>query len=168
MYRIRDKRGLAWLPALVVVTAVAAVSMAVPGSLLDFQIVNSSGQSVSSNKVAPSDKWLLVYVQPQCAPCRTVVKMLNESELPGVANKVVLIVGGASSDATQSMALAFPNLPSTQWFADPQRTTYTQLSLQGAPVIIGLQQNTIRWALAGVNPDTPQFKSTLSSWVQGN
>jgi hypothetical protein len=139
-----------------------------PAPFPDFKIINSAGQSVSSNTIAPGDKWLLVYIRPQCGPCRAVLNMLNGNELPGAPGKSVIILGGASVDDMRSMAAAFPNLPSGQWYADPQRNAYLQLALQGAPVVVGLQQNTIRWTLAGVNPDAEKFKSALRSWIQGN
>ena len=168
MCRTRHPECLTPLVALLLVTCVAASSMGWPAPLPDFKIINSAGQSVSSNTIAPGDRWLLIYIRPQCGPCRTVLNTLNQNVLPGVPGKSVIILGGASVDETRSMAAAFPDLPFGQWYSDPQRSAYLQLALQGAPVVVGLQQNNIRWTLAGVNPDTEKFKSTLRSWIQGN
>lgn len=148
---------------------VMASARTLPTPFPAFQIVSSANQTISTSQLPSSDRWLLIYIQPQCGTCQSVLKLLlNQNQLPTVLPKTIVLVGGAGADKVSSIASTYPDLPVAQWYGDPQRNGVSQLALTGAPVIFGLHQGNIQWTLAGALPDTDKFKSILTSWIQGN
>jgi hypothetical protein len=41
------------------------------------------------------------------------------------------------------------------------------MKLTGAPVILGIKQQTITWSLSGILSDVNVAKSILNTWVEG-
>jgi hypothetical protein len=76
----------------------------------------------------------------------------------------VVIVGG-SLDDLKSTQSKYPDLSEASWYADTDKSAYAQLQLHGAPVVLGVRQQTIQWSLNGVLPDTNVSRSVLNTWV---
>src|SRR5687768_534340 len=68
-----------------------------------FPVVALDGNEIASDTLTSEGKWLLVYVQPRCAPCDTLLRAIDAGHEPGVAGRMIVVVGGADAAATAGM-----------------------------------------------------------------
>jgi hypothetical protein len=78
--------------------------------------------------------------------------------------KVIVVVGGASVDEVKRMAAANPWIPQGSWYADTSGQLVAQLGLQGAPVIAGVKDGSVKWSYTGVPPKGLPLRSLMSAW----
>ena len=135
--------------------------------LPDFQVLSTSGQAKSSRQLSTRNKWLLIYVEPDCRPCEAALKVLDKDPaLSNPAQKVIVVVGGRNAAETQRFARQFDWLPEASWFADANRQSATALARRGAPVIYGIQDNNIAWSVSGSLSDTNKLAALMLPWIQ--
>ena len=82
------------------------------------------------------------------------------------AATVVMVRGdhaAVSAYATERLPAA---VVGTRWFADATGAGREALQLTGSPVIIGMQDQQIKWAIAGVLNDPAALESALRTWVE--
>jgi hypothetical protein len=153
-----------WSAAAVVslVLAGAAAAGAEPRVLPALSVITLGGAPADRAAVLKTGHWLLAYVRPQSGPSRTLLAALAKARANSAAS-VVVVVG---SDVAGAKALAdeFPDLHAAAWYADPRGEALKELGLSGVPVTLGLDDESIRWSLAGVAPDRKTLPSVLSSW----
>ena len=104
-------------------------------------------------------------MQSDCRPCESIINVATPERHPGLADRLAVVVAGASARDLQALAARFPNLPESAWYADTDRTMFSRLRLSGVPVVIGLRDRMIEWGLSGVLPDAAAVESVLASWI---
>ena len=133
----------------------------------DFPVVSTAGQSKSSRQLSTRNKWLLIYVEPDCRPCEAALKVLDQDPaLSNPAQKVIVVVGGRNAAETQRFAQQFAWLPEASWFADANRQSATALGRRGAPIIYGIQDNQIAWSVSGSLADANKLAALMRPWIQ--
>ncbi len=130
-----------------------------------FDLIGMGGESLSSQTLERSGRWLLLYVQPDCAPCRDALERLSGKGKPLSADRIAVVVGGAEPAAAQRLAMAFPSLAGATWYADPTYRVRAVLKLPGAPVALGIRDLTLEWTMVGVLRDRVHMSSILRSWI---
>jgi hypothetical protein len=75
-------------------------------------------------------------------------------------------VGGVGAAEVKTWSRLYPDLSGAAWYADPSKAASTALHLQGAPVILGLKDNIVQWALSGEMGKGTQQQSALNTWVR--
>jgi hypothetical protein len=123
------------------------------------------GGVVTTSQMAMRGAWLIVYVQPDCRPCESILTVATHERHPGLPDRLAIVVAGVTARELQALAARFPNLPRNAWYADTNRTMFTRLRLTGVPVVLGLRDQMIEWGLSGVLPDASAVESVLASWV---
>lgn len=149
------------------VVAVAALQAIEQRPLPAFEVVNAAGEATPSAMMGPGGKWVLIYVAPECRSCqRLFIAMEDWNSAPLNAATVVMVQG----DHATARAYAADRLPAavvgTRWFADATGAGRKALQLSGSPVIIGMQDQQIKWALAGVLNNPAALESALRTWVE--
>ena len=120
---------------------------------------------MTTSQIVMDGSWLVVYVQPNCRPCESILAVATHERHPGLPDRLAIVVAGATPRELQALAARFPNLPPGAWYADTDRTMFSRLRLTGVPVVLGLRGAMIEWGLSGVLPDASAVESVLASWV---
>ena len=149
------------------VVATAALQAIEQRPLPAFEVVNAAGEATPSAMMGPGGKWVLIYVTPECRSCQRLFSAMEDwNSAPLNAATVVMIKG----DHATVSAYATDHLPGavvgTRWFADASDAGRKALQLTGSPVIIGMQDQQIKWAIAGVLNDPAALESALRTWVE--
>ena len=133
--------------------------------LPEFPLVALDGTLAASNALALEGKWLLIYVQPECTPCTALLRAIGTEQQSGMVDRITIVVGGTDSATVAKMAVGYPNLAGSRWFADPTRELRKALPLAGAPVLFGLKGRMLEWGVTGLTPSLASVKNAMSSWV---
>lgn len=80
------------------------------------------------------------------------------------SHKVIVVVGGANIDEVKKMAGEMPWIPPGSWYADPSRQIATKLGFQGAPVVAGIRNGSVKWSYTGLPPQGMPLAAMMSSW----
>jgi hypothetical protein len=145
----------------------AAAARAADGPLPSFQVQTRDKRPVSSADIAPEQKWLLVYVSPNCRSCETLVRALPKWQSAALLARTVLVVGGPTGEASAWVdRMIAPELPTLIWYADPQGAAHAALELTGAPVLLGIERGEVQWQLGGVLNSPAALESVVRSWVE--
>ena len=135
--------------------------------LPEFAVQALDGEEVQSGELSTQQQWLLVYVRPNCAPCRDVFKVFEQSRSQaGLTGKVVVVVGGATLEEANAFAERMSWLPRSVWHVDVSRRAAAALSVKGAPTVYGVRQGKVEWDLKGATDGLRRLKSILESWVE--
>jgi hypothetical protein len=79
----------------------------------------------------------------------------------------VVLVQGDHATVRSFVADRLPaSVVGARWFADASGAGRRALTLTGSPVVIGMQDQQIKWALAGVLNDPSALESALRTWVE--
>jgi hypothetical protein len=152
--------GLLAAIAIGVVTLSAAERRPLPPMTLQ----SLDGQVVSVSDVAMQGNWLLLYVEPSCGACEAILSAMTAEDHPGMAQRVAVIVGGATLEQASAMA-AKSELGAAKWVLNPDRSARTALNVKQAPMTIGIRSNMIEWTLTGVLRKSAEMTSVLVSWL---
>lgn len=140
---------------------------AAPSRLPDFELTTLDGGATRTAAAVPGQgKWLIVYVQPNCAPCDALLGLIKRDEHPDLPARMVIIDGGASAVSAGEARRQFAELSDARWYADTTGVGWTALDMSGAPMVFGMNDGMIQWRLSGMNPPKADVKSILASWVR--
>ena len=151
--------------AAALVASTLAVSAIERKPLPAFKLMAIDGREIVSTALVRDGKWLIVYVQSGCDPCNALLSTIAATEQPMVAQRTVVVVGGANAAAVAKMAAQHADLSGIAWYADPARSMAGALPVAGAPVVFGLNKTMLEWSIAGVVPDAATMKTMLVSWT---
>jgi hypothetical protein len=132
-----------------------------------FVVSDVDDRAVTSGDLVRDGKWLLVYAQPGCEACATLLRSIDPQAHPRMPSRIVVIIGGGDAAGARRAAEAFPELAGVAWFADPGRTMAALMPLGGAPIVFGMRGNVTEWRLAGLLPSLAAARSALVSWIGG-
>jgi hypothetical protein len=132
--------------------------------LPNFDVQTLDGQTVHTADWPLQGKWLVIYVEPRCPTCVTLLSRLTAPDFPQLPAWTIVVAGGMQPGEVKKLQKRFPDLGNAQWFADPARNLATIFTLQGAPVTFGVQTRVVRWSISGILPDAKQFQSALNTW----
>src|SRR5215471_5526276 len=162
------KNKLRFCLSCLVVAAVALVPLLameptpIPNTL---HLTSLDGQTVNSDHLPNQGNWLLFYVNPQSHFSDEMLRVLQKGLNPNSVASAVIIVGGTLDDL-KTFRAKYPDLGGAVWYADTNRDAFTQLKLHGVPVVVGVRDQTMRWAVNGMLPDAASFKAMVNSWVE--
>jgi hypothetical protein len=151
--------------ALVTTFGGRAIGAREPKPLPEFTVIDMESRAVSSADLVAADNWVLIYLQPACAPCATLLQMIDPDQQPDVTARTVIVVGGLDERAVATAAAAFPRLARARWFADPGKSLAAALPAPAAPVLLGLRRDRIVWSVAGIVPNATAVKSAVFTWI---
>jgi hypothetical protein len=167
---VRSKTLFRWktLSLVALLLSTTFVGAAETKPLPDFEVKTVEGRAVKSSAFTSEERWLLVYIEPGCQPCETILRVFQrETEAGDQSKRVVVVVGGRQPDEVRAMAAGFPWLPPGCWYADPARHASLALKAKGAPVVYGIRKGNIEWTLAGALSGQKNLKSILLTWREG-
>jgi len=130
-----------------------------------FTLTAGDGTVVTSDRVVQPGSWALIYVAPDCAPCRAVLRSIDRDERKVPGRRLVIVVAGTNADGVLAEAARYPSLSGATWLADPTNAMVQQIGRPGAPIIFGMRAQMIEWSLAGVLMDATNTTSILVSWL---
>jgi len=153
---------------LLTIAAVAGLLAPAPAGaadrpLPDFAVTASDAATVSSAQLGDADRWLLIYIRPDCAPCDSVVYLWSDGDAPAAPSRVRVIVGAASPAVLAQVQAKYPLLNGAAWYADSNGEAARALGLTGAPVLLGMRGTAIAWTSHGLLPVT---RSQISAWIR--
>jgi hypothetical protein len=124
------------------------------------------GAKLNTSSIAQSGNWIFVYITPNCAPCSKYLHVVGQTVDPGTASRVVVIVGGATSDKVAQMSAGFSDLSGATWYADPGEGGVSALQINAIPTIFGAHGNILHWSIIGIpSGDSARLKTILKSWI---
>jgi hypothetical protein len=143
----------------------AQVAPPQPTTLPDVPLMMINGAASSTGKALPSQgRWLLLHVQPNCAPCDALLNRI-QNDVPAVGPRLVIIVSRASAADVEKMSAGFGMLGGAAWYSDEQAGLGTALSIQEAPLVLAMNDRAIQWTLAGVLSGSQRLRDVLTGWV---
>jgi hypothetical protein len=158
---------IAWIVGLLLAAAFSARPGAVERKPLPpFTVTMLDGTAIASAQLARDGNWLLVYVRRDCGSCDAVLRAIPADTVPGLAQRVVVVIGGATPADVQSVPEQFKGLAAAAWTTDPSNDAFARLDMRGVPVVLGMRGAMIEWALAGVLSNSAELQSILSTWPQ--
>jgi len=164
--RLTQKYGHKTLAAILAMLCLVSTGMAVdPVPLPDMQLTSLDNQVVRNADLPSKGNWLLIYVQPRSQFSDNLLRLFKREQYPALEQHAVFVVGGTVDDL-KAVKAKYPELDQAAWYADINKTAFTQLKLHGVPVILGVKQQTIEWSLNGVLQDINVAKSIVNSWLQ--
>jgi hypothetical protein len=126
----------------------------------------ADGRTADTAELSRPDRWVLVYVVPDCRPCDHLVRAFKRWRTPALTERTVLLIGAVADDATAWGRETLPReLESIRRYADAEGEAWEALDLEGAPVVLGVQRGRVQWRLSGVLADPAALASILKSWV---
>jgi hypothetical protein len=159
--------GIRWIAAAVAVTVlcVATVGASERRPLPPIALISLDGQAVQVADMAKQGNWLLIYVEPGCGSCTAILSAMPAAEYPGMAERVTVMVGGATLEQAAALAAA-SELGAAQWVLNPDRSARAALTIKQAPMTIGVRGTMIEWTLSGVLRRSSEMTSVLVSWLK--
>jgi hypothetical protein len=133
--------------------------------LPDVILTALDGASVHAPTLASDERWLLIYVRPDCAPCQSVLQLVKVEEYPALPGRMVIVVQG-TVDQAREMKAAFADLQDARWYADADGAAATALRIATTPTITGMLNTSMEWSVAGVFRKGVEMKSVLVSWTE--
>jgi hypothetical protein len=161
-----SRRIACWL-AIAAVFCSSTTSRAIaPTPLPAFSVQALDGSTVSTVTWSLKGKSLLIFVRGNCRACNALLGHLNKKDYPELAGHTTIIVAGVGAAEVKTWSQMYPDLSAATWYVDPSKAAATALHLQGAPVIFGLKDNVVKWALSGEMQQSKQQKSVLNTWCK--
>jgi hypothetical protein len=145
--------------------AIAGIGAAERRPLPPLALVSLDGQPVQVSDIAHQGNWLLLYVEPSCGSCASILSAMPAEEFPGMASRVTVIVGGATLEQAAALASA-SELSAAKWVLNPDRSARAALNIKQAPMTIGMRGTMIDWTLIGVLRRSTEMTSVLVSWLR--
>ena len=134
-------------------------------ALPDIPIMGVNGTASSTSKALPSQgRWLLIHVQPNCAPCDALLARI-EADAPSVVPRLVIVVAKANAAELARVSSAFELLGAAAWYSDESGAMSASLQIQEAPVVLAMNDRSIQWTLAGVLSGSQRLRDVLTGWV---
>jgi hypothetical protein len=157
--------SMLWRSFLAILALTVAVPFyaAQPGPLPAFHLSATDGHAVAGSDLPAKGKWIILYIAPHSHETDRVLSLLSPAKNPGLAGKVAIIVAG-SVDETRKLEQAYPN-SGLSWFADANKEAASALKLNGSPMVLGLNEKSVRWVLNGVLQNGAVFRSVVDSWL---
>ncbi len=131
-----------------------------------FDVSTIEGATVSSTQVSQPGKWLLIYVTPTSAASARLLAAMKQWESPALNQRTVVVIGAPGADATRFVNERAQEFPAVRWLVDPRNEAWQALRLTGTPFVLGVNDGTIAWSLAGVLNDPKALESVIRSWVE--
>ena len=132
-----------------------------------FTVLSPDGAAVTSKQLTTAQRWVLLYVAPGCAPCSDLAGAAGTWQPPGQPARIVVVIRG---DVTESATLVERTHPrgkiAVPWFADAADEAWQALKLSGVPILIGVEDNVIKWSIAGVLNDPKMVDSVVRTWLE--
>jgi hypothetical protein len=145
--------------------AVTALTASERRPLPAMSLQSLDGQQVQASDVSRDGNWLLLYVEPSCGSCTAILSAMSAEEFPGLADRVTVIVGGATLEQAAALAQA-SELGRAKWVLNPDRSARTALNIKQAPMTIGMRSTMIEWTLVGALKKSSEMTSILVSWLK--
>jgi len=166
--RLRIGKGWAcWLAVLAAFFCSTTSQAIAPTPMPLFTVQGLDGSAVQTSSWTLKGNSLLIYVRSNCRPCGALLGSLNRRDYPDLASHTIFLLGDASPDGAKDLLRRYPDLGTATWYLDPSQAAATALHLQGAPVILGLKNDTVQWAVSGVMQQAPaQRQSILNTWIR--
>ena len=149
--------------ALIVAAMPAAAQAKRP--LPDFTVQGGNGP-VRSSALVGDGRALLIYLQPDCRPCDTLVQLLGEWQSDALIARTVLLVAGDMTQAERVVKALPESVGNVRVYADRDGTAAAALQLSGAPVLVGIDERQSDWTVAGVLANVAMLESIVRSWVE--
>jgi hypothetical protein len=127
-----------------------------------FSVQGMDGSASNTSTWTLQSKWVVVYVEGRSDP---LLRRLSQPEFSQVAVRTIIIVGGLQLQDAQAVQKKFPQLASASWFVDSPKNAVGALGLEGAPIMIGVQDKTLRWRVNGFPHDPKFLQSLLTRWI---
>jgi hypothetical protein len=122
------------------------------------------GQAVDGPAITRQGNWLLLYVEPGCGSCAAVLSAISAEDHPGLAERITVIVGGATFEQAAALASA-SELGAAKWVLDSDRSARAALNIKQVPMSIGMRSTMIEWTLTGALRG-PDLTSVLVTWLK--
>ncbi len=150
---------------LLVLTVVCAPLMAKkPAPLPDFTLIAPDGKAVRSSQLKLNKNWLLVYVHTRSAHSVTMLNQLKDDNQLAANQKVIVIVGGATTAQAAELMSGYAHLKSVTWYSEPRRDALHKLDLPGAPAVLGMKDDISQWRFVGETARQQHLQSLMKSW----
>jgi hypothetical protein len=144
----------------------AAPSVAQSKQPLPAFTVHGTEGAVPSTALAGAGRTLLIYLQPDCRPCDSLVQLLGEWQSAALVQRTVVLVAGDAAHAERVITALPQGVSNLRVYADPEGAAATALQVTGAPVLIGVEQGETDWTIAGVLANVSLLESIVRSWVE--
>ncbi len=145
--------------------AAARTNAPLPKQLSGFTVADADGKTLDIHALAKSQRWLLLYRQPSCAPCDVLMTSLEQDATFKHGSALTVVVAGASASTLARTKAQFPQWSEATWTADSGSSAFKVLKMRGTPMLYGLIGTSIVFAFAGAPGGPEQVTSAASSWV---
>ena len=160
------RRTLAALVSLAVTLVPVSVSPIARGAPPPFALRAPDGTRVGSADVLGREPWIVLYAIPGCAPCDQLLTSLSRLGTRRLLQRTVLVIGASQEDARAYVRERVPpELRGLRWYADEQAEAWQALRLGGTPMLVGVRDGRVEWALSGTVSDPESLSGLLSSWL---
>jgi hypothetical protein len=161
-------RVRAWIcRVLLLIAATVGVAGAERRPLPAFTVTSPAGNGVTSAALSSEERWVLIYVSPDCRSCDRLLASLKEWQSPQLTSRTVVIVRGPAAAAAAYVAARLPaEVAAIAWYADERSEAWQALSLKGTPVLIAVERGEIDWTIAGVLNDPKALEPVVRRWVE--
>jgi hypothetical protein len=158
------------LPALLVCCvasiAPAALRAAAQQPLPGFSVSSPEGGIVAAAELSREQRWLMVYVEPNCRSCDRLVSALVGWQRTLPPGRIVVVIGGGLAGAqAYARERGLDGATGITWYADPDRRGASALGLQHLPSLVAVESGRIGWVLSGVLNDPGAVESAVTNWT---
>ena len=115
--------------ALVAASIVAAGSIVIAVERMPlpaFTLTAGDGTVVTSDRLVQPGSWALIYVAPDCAPCRAVLRSIDRDERKVPGRRLVIVVAGTMLTASSPKPLGIPACPARRGSPIPRTRFFSR------------------------------------------
>jgi len=160
---------LGWIAAALaasgVMTAAASLAAAAGRPLPPLQLVSPSGAVVTDAAFANEDRWLLVYVAPDCGSCDRLLAALTGWRATLPADRVAIVVAGQPAAARAYAEAHAIDAAGFAWYADAAGAGARAIGAMRLPTLAGVGGGELSWSISGVLNQPGVIEPTIRSWL---
>lgn len=136
-------------------------------ALPPFLVLTPAGAEAQGQQLSTEQRWLLLYVTPNCRSCEQLTASLKEWHSSQLAARTVIVVRATPADAATYISSHLPQeAADVPWYVDATASAFGALALTGAPVLVGIESGEIKWKISGVLNDPHALEPVVRSWVE--
>jgi thiol-disulfide isomerase/thioredoxin len=162
-----------WRVRRFVAAVVLGVSLAVAGPLgaderrplPPFDLVSPSGVVVTATRFAADERWVLVYVAPNCGSCDRLLAALAQWRTTLPVNHIAVVVESDADVARRYVDEHGIEAAGFAWYADVGGAGARAMDVQRLPALAGLGNGELSWSIDGVLNQPEAVEPAVRGWL---
>jgi hypothetical protein len=128
---------------------------------------DAAGHRMAAHTATPSQHWLLLYREQNCAPCDRLMNALAASQSPNLKKGVpyVVLVAGHQAAAAEQVRVQYGTLSDATWLTDQEKQFAKTVKPRGTPTLYAMDGDKVVWSASGTESNPARVEQLVSAWL---